>query len=158
LNSGDWKKPEYKMTEKPAPILSRYFELIDFIKRDCAVDADRIYVTGYSMGAYATLECVIRRPKFFAAALPVAGDADLSKLNAAKHTATWLFFGEKDDLVPISKARRLIKKLESINPGIKTTILENEGHNIASLVYKDAEVWEWLFAQSRQSIESDPES
>lgn len=158
LNSDDWKKPDYVMTEKPKPILARYFELIDALVKKYPIDKDRIYVTGYSMGAYATLECIIRRPDFFAAALPVAGDTDISKIEKVKDLPIWVFYGDKDKLVPIAKANRLIEKLEPINPNLKTTIFKGEEHYIAPLVYKDADVWKWLFSQSRLEHDEDSDS
>lgn len=157
LNSDDWKKPDYRMTDKPKPILARYFELIDSVVKKHPIDADRIYITGYSMGAYATLECIIRRPELFAAAIPVAGDTDVSRIERAKDVPTWLFYGTKDKLVPISKAKRLIETLEPLNPQLKSTFFKGEDHDFASLVYKDAEVWKWLFAQSRLSEDNESE-
>lgn len=155
LNSDDWRKPDYKLADEPKPILARYFELIDATIKKYPIDPDRIYVTGYSMGAYATLECIIRRPEFFAAALPVAGDTDVSKIERARNVPIWFFYGTKDKLVPLSKAKRLIEKLEPLNPELKSTFLKGEDHDFAPLVYKDVEVWEWLFSQSRLSEESE---
>jgi predicted peptidase len=40
-----------------------------------AVDASRVYVTGYSMGSLATLEAIFGDPSVFAAAYPQAGIA-----------------------------------------------------------------------------------
>ena len=42
------------------------------------VDLNRVYVTGLSMGGFATWDILQREPDKFAAAMPVCGGADLS--------------------------------------------------------------------------------
>ena len=83
---------------------SRYlravYELILSLKTSLPVDADRIYVTGISMGGYGTWDIIERHPELFAAALPVCGAGDPSKAELIKDLPVWCFHGDFDHVVP----------------------------------------------------------
>jgi predicted peptidase len=68
-------------------MLETTFDLYEDIIQRYAVDTDRLYTTGQSMGCMSSIEMGIRRPDFFTAFLLVAGqwDADaMTALNQAK--------------------------------------------------------------------------
>jgi len=48
------------------------------VEKNYAVDADRVYLTGYSMGGTGSWYVAVRRPHLFAAIAPVAGNADFT--------------------------------------------------------------------------------
>jgi predicted peptidase len=80
-----------------------------------AVDEDRVYITGLSMGGMGTLEAVYRYPRIFAAAAVVCGGAD-EKAFKRKHVKTsfWLFHGDTDQVVGIEHSREMVAKLKSL--------------------------------------------
>jgi len=68
------------------------------------VDTQRVYIIGLSMGAMGTYDLVIRYPEIFAAAIPICGIVNPSRLSAAKDVKFRIFHGDADDV-------------QSINPG-----------------------------------------
>jgi predicted peptidase len=49
------------------------FEAISAFEEECAIDENRRYVTGLSMGGYGSWHFIGTRPEMFAAAIPVCG-------------------------------------------------------------------------------------
>ncbi len=66
------------------------------------VDRNKIYLTGYSMGAHAAWLTATVYPKRFAAIAPVAGAGDPKLfVKHALKTPVWIFHGVKDNIVPV---------------------------------------------------------
>jgi polyhydroxybutyrate depolymerase len=52
-------------------------KIISRIKKELCIDSKRIYVTGYSNGAFMSYELALRHPELFAAIAPNAGSVHL---------------------------------------------------------------------------------
>ncbi|MFA6456677.1 MAG: alpha/beta hydrolase-fold protein [Bacteroidota bacterium] len=86
--------------------------LIDSLIERYPVDTNRIYLTGLSMGGIGTLDLAIRYPKRFAALIPIAFRIEEGwDLCVIKNIPMWAFHGEKDDIIPFSKAQSVITTL-----------------------------------------------
>ncbi|MCC6509118.1 MAG: prolyl oligopeptidase family serine peptidase, partial [Pirellulaceae bacterium] len=72
----DWSADSHDMPEAPSESLQLVFELADTMVKDSAVNENRIYITGLSMGGYGTWDALARRPGFFAAGVPICGGGD----------------------------------------------------------------------------------
>ena len=46
--------------------------------RHLPIDADRVYLTGYSMGGYGTFAFLNEEPRLFAAGIPIAGGCNVA--------------------------------------------------------------------------------
>jgi predicted peptidase len=114
------------------------------------VDADRIYLTGSSMGGFGTWSLAAKYPNVFACAVPLCGGGDPKSVNTLKVVPIWAFHGDKDEKVPIDRDRVAVAALKAAGGNIQFTELTGEGHNIAGLVYAKRELHEWMFAQKRE--------
>ncbi|MBI1388726.1 MAG: phospholipase [bacterium] len=114
------------------------------------VDTDRIYLTGHSMGAHATWRMALEYPDLFAAIAPVsgAGDGRLARVKLA-HLPAWVFHGQADTIVPLSRGLEMIGALKPFGH-VRYTIYPEAGHNIDSKAYNDPELYEWLLDQNRK--------
>lgn len=76
------------------------------------------------------------------------GNTEAAKMNGV---AIWAFHGEKDEAVPVSGSRDMIVALKAagVKPEPKYTEFPGLGHGSWGPAYEMAELWEWLFAQSR---------
>ena len=101
-----------KLAPEPAPPLRTALELLFMIQQKYPVDPDRVYITGISMGGFATWETLIRHPGNFAAAVPVCGGGDVSFADRIKHIPVWAFHGAEDPVVPVVCSRSMVEKLE----------------------------------------------
>jgi predicted peptidase len=125
------------------------FEIIDKVTEEQAVDKDRIYVTGHSMGGAGTWHMIAQRPDFFAAAVPVSGLPDLSTAPLIKDIPIWNFHGEIDNIEPVATSRRMIAEVTKAGGQPLHTEFPGVGHNVFMWVYTEPGLVEWLFAQHR---------
>lgn len=122
--------------------------IIGDLVKHLAVDKKRIYLTGYSMGAYGTFHLLGREPRLFAAAVPVAGGGDPNKAKEFKDVPLWAFHGAKDPTVKPEQSQRMVKALEDARGKVvKYTEFPDGDHGIAGRVYGDVKVHEWIFEQ-----------
>jgi len=132
--------------------------LLDEIEANHRVDTDRIYVTGLSMGGYGTWAIAAAEPERIAAIVPVCGGLSKDggvKIGNAK-LPVWAFHGDKDNAVPLERSREVMAGIESTgHANAKLTVYPGVGHNSWSKAYSDAEMWEWLFAQSLADRQAD---
>lgn len=72
-------------------------ELIRDLYGKNAIDSDRIYGTGQSMGCMMLCDLNIRYPDLFTACYLVAGQWDTEKMAAMKNANLWIMVSEKDE-------------------------------------------------------------
>jgi len=134
------------------PPMSCVIELLDhLIKNNTHIDTDRIYIVGMSMGSFGTLDLLSRRPELFAAAVPICGGADLSKVVNYKHVPLWIFHGDKDPVVSIEQSRALIYQLKTLGVETRYTEYPEAGHDIWNTAIMEPEVLPWLFDQNKKN-------
>lgn len=82
--------------------------LLDEVSATYAVDTDRIYLTGLSMGGYGTWYLATKYPERFAAIVPIASGGDPEKACALKDVPVWAFHGAKDDVIPPEESEEMV--------------------------------------------------
>lgn len=138
--------------QHPVPSLSAAaaLELIDWILKTKAIDTDRVYITGVSMGGFGTWEFVSRRPNLFAAAVPMAGYSDPTAAEQIKHIPFWIFHGEDDEYNPVQGSRNMAALLLNLGGSVRYTELPGAKHiKSFELAWKNEEILPWLFAQKK---------
>lgn len=146
-----WSADKHKNPEKPSGAMGRVLEVVDAYVKNLPVDADRIYITGLSMGGYGTWDAIARRPNFFAAAMPICGGGDSSDVSAYKSLPIWAFHGDKDTAVKVERTRAMIEALKAAGGEPKYTEYPGVGHDSWTATYNNDEVIAWLFAQKREA-------
>ena len=129
------------------PLLSAVVELFQKTQEDYAVDPNRVYGTGISMGGYGIWDILVRHPRLFAAAMPICGGADYRKANLIKDIPIWTFHGEQDTVVPRVGTETMVNALKKLNGNITYTPYPDLGHVIWQLVYSRDDVLPWLLSQ-----------
>lgn len=146
----DWSAETHAMPEKTSETMLLVLELADTMIRDSAVNDNRIYLTGLSMGGYGTWDTLARRPHFFAAAVPICGGGDPKTAASFAHVPLWCFHGEKDNVVRVSRSRDMIEALKAAGGTPKYTEYPGVTHNSWTATYSDPELFEWMFSQLRR--------
>jgi predicted peptidase len=132
--------------------------LLDDVAVRLAVDTNRVYVTGLSMGGYGAWKLGLAHPERFAALVPICGGASLidvllgtrDKGDALKRLPIWAFHGAKDDVVSPDESTRVVQALRKSGlKEVKLTLYPEANHNSWSATYDNPELYEWL---SRQSL------
>ena len=73
----DWSRLETRLPEKPSETMARQLEFLEKLLQNPSVDRERVYATGVSMGGYGTWDLIMRRPEWFAGAMPICGGGDI---------------------------------------------------------------------------------
>ena len=88
------------MPGTPDLVQGRAAGLLDEITANYAVDTNRIYLTGLSMGGYGTWDLGLTHPERFAAIVPVCGGGEVitvmlsaEKRAGAEDLGVWAFHG-----------------------------------------------------------------
>ncbi len=146
-----WSTLEHKMPAV-SDSMRLMFEVIDaFVAGEKnEVDPKRIYAMGLSMGGYGTWDAIQRRPKFFAAAVPICGGGDKTMGKVIAQIPVWAWHGDKDGAIKVSRSRDMIAAIEAAGGSPKYTELKGVGHNAWSKAWASDEMWGWLFGQARK--------
>ncbi|MBQ8817967.1 MAG: prolyl oligopeptidase family serine peptidase [Clostridia bacterium] len=134
-------------------------DLLGDIKENYSTDESRWYVTGLSMGGFATWDIIIRHPEMWAAAVPLCGGADYRKAELIKDMPIWTFHGLNDPTVPYQGTEKMVNTLKELgSTKIKYNPMANFGHNIWDAVYPTPTLYTWLFSQSRPVSDTDTDT
>ena len=145
----DFKALAHSMPAEPAAPMKLVLALIDSLTASLPVDPDRVYVTGLSLGGFGTWDIIQRRPKLFAAAIPVCGGGDTALASAIKHIPVWIFHGDADTEIKVSRARDMEAALKTAGGNVKYREYPGVGHDCWTPTYADPDVLKWMFGQRR---------
>ncbi|MCC6398463.1 MAG: prolyl oligopeptidase family serine peptidase [Bacteroidetes bacterium] len=139
-------------------------------QQEFRTDADRVYITGLSMGGNGTWYLAYRHPETFAAVVPICGwiqrdnpwvrnfepvvtdDTTAPFQAVAKKLArvpVWIFHGEADGAVPVDQSRQAAAALTAVGAPVHYTELPGTGHNSWDAAYNSEKFAAWLLGQRR---------
>jgi len=124
--------------------------LLEDVVRRYQIDTDRVYLTGLSMGGFATWELALELPGAFAAIAPVCGGGNPDAVCALRDIPVWVFHGAKDNIVPIENSEEMVTALKACGGNVRFTAYPGVGHNSWDSAYGDPELYRWFLAQHRQ--------
>jgi len=131
-------------------------EILDGLEKEFSIDTTREYVTGLSFGGECVWMSLIERPDRFAATVPICATDGIAVASDDDDRGTlfaqlpvWIFHGDADDTVPVETSQRMVKALKDAGGNPKYTEYPGVDHNSWDRAYRETELIEWLFAQSR---------
>lgn len=116
------------------------WEAMNWVKANYRIDARRQYLTGLSLGGYAAWQLACAFPEQWAAIAPVCGGGDVKAVTAMKSVPVWCVHGERDDVVPVENARRMVDAIKLAGGKVRYDELRGWGHNS----------WDWLYDADRK--------
>ncbi len=123
--------------------------ILDAVLEEYRADPDRVYLTGLSMGGFATWEFACAHPDRFAAIAPICGAGPIEFMSNIVNLPVWAFHGEADNNVPVDNSRRLIAELKRLGAEPIYTEYEKIGHNSWDQAYAEAELYRWFLKHRR---------
>jgi predicted peptidase len=142
---------EFVSDEPMGKSLGLVVNLIDSFAKTRQVNTKKIYLGGLSMGGMGTFELLWRKPGFFAAAFPICGGGDPSKVGIyANQFPIWVFHGAADPVVPVSNSRLMVNSLKSAGADVKYSEYPGVKHNSWDNAFAEPELLDWLFKQERK--------
>ncbi len=130
------------------PPLRDAMSLVEKLMKEEEVNANRVYITGLSMGGMGTFEAVARYPEKFAAAMPICGGGDAKHYPKVK-LPFWVFHGADDAVVNVSYSRTMVEKLKDLKIKVKYTEYPGVNHNSWDNAFAEPDFLKWMFAQKR---------
>jgi len=130
--------------------------LLDGLEGTFAVDPQRVYLTGFSMGAYGAWALALREPQRFAALVPVAGGCDFASNDIPANLCdlqampVWAFHGALDTTVSPGESQRAVDALQACDGDVRFTLYPEEDHaGACARAYSDPELYTWLLERHR---------
>lgn len=124
-------------------------EIIEKLCHEFAIDEQRIYVTGQSMGGAGVWNIITNRPNFFAAVLPCCGSDSSEDGTGSIETAMWAFHGDSDQTVPVALTRNRIAARRKAGGRPLYTEYAGVDHNVWQWAFTEPELVKWVFGQHR---------
>ncbi|HVR41131.1 MAG TPA: alpha/beta hydrolase-fold protein [Thermoanaerobaculia bacterium] len=152
--------PDSRWLDEPAEVAMRTLD--EF--RDVA---DRVFLTGLSMGGYGAWHLALAHRHRFAKLVVVCGgllphpnttavwrspltmnadDPYVFTAHALRHIPIWMFHGADDPIIPVSESRQMFDALQRDGADVRYTEYAGVGHNSWERAYNEPELWRWLFS------------
>lgn len=129
----------------------KVLDILNWVCSQYAVDTNRIYLIGMSLGGFGTIEFLANHAEKIAASMELCGGTirkDLCKLNTVP---LWIIHGTADRAVPVSRATEIYESMKKCGPTDLLRLDKWAGVNhgdLARLFYLK-ETYDWLFAHSK---------
>jgi predicted esterase len=140
--------PNFNDQEWPATLID---EVIEYVRSNYNVDANRIYLTGISLGAAGGWDYITAYPGKVAAFVPFSGKTRTENACIVKNTPVWAFHGEIDALVRPQFSVDMINAINACSPAgqykVRLNLLHAKAHEGWSEVYNDTQgydIYNWL--------------
>ena len=124
--------------------------LVDYISKHENVDAARMYVTGNSMGGYATWQLAMSIPEYFAAIVPVCGGGMYWDTMRLTEMGVWAFHGALDITVRPEESQKMVDGINKRGGNAKLTIYPDREHDSWTPTYSNPEVYKWLLTHRKR--------
>ncbi|MFL5341069.1 MAG: alpha/beta hydrolase-fold protein [Gemmataceae bacterium] len=130
--------------------------VLEIVRKDYAIDPQRVYLMGHSMGGGGTIHLAIQHPDLWSALAPIAPAIfhpvrDLEKI---KHIPIILIQGDKDNLVRVAAVRPWAEKMKEL----KMTYMYDEvpgGDHISVAIKELSKVFEFFNAHTKPAKKTD---
>ncbi len=120
------------------------------VQKTVNINADRVFLTGHSMGGWGTFWVGLRNPEVFSAIAPMSGWAPMDLLPNARLVPPLMIHDETDEIVPVGNFRAAARELARL--GVSFQYREEYGNGHGSKLIGDnlGRVFEWFDAHPRQ--------
>jgi len=123
--------------------------LLDEIQSKYAVDTDRVYLTGLSMGGFGTWSLACRHPQRFAAVAPICGGGQWFLANRLRDVPVWAFHGARDRVVPLDQSKSMVEAVKRAGGDAKLTVYPESQHDSWTATYDNPKLYEWFLSHRR---------
>jgi pimeloyl-ACP methyl ester carboxylesterase len=141
----------YVQHADPWPSAQAVRELVDALQGELSLEADRIYLTGESMGGFGTWEFTTRWPDVFVSGVPMAGFSDRTKVGLILDIPFWVFHGDADTSNPVEGSRAMVEAINAAGGSARYTEYPGTGHGetFNRAWTEEPELQPWIYSQRR---------
>jgi predicted peptidase len=138
-----WARPH---ANTPPVAIRLALEILDAVEKQYSIDRSREYVAGQSMGGEGVWAALSIAPERFAAATALCGYGDAYLIPRVAKVPVWIFQGEEDPLVPVTRARQWVAALRKAGGTPNYSEYPSIGHNVWDVAFSEPGLAEWLFS------------
>lgn len=125
-------------------------DVLEWTKRNYALDSTRVYVVGMSLGGYGTLDFAGTYPDKVAAAMALCGGCSLKDKSGLGQLPLWIIHGTADKAVPVKQSQVVVDELKSEGNDnrLRYDWLKGASHGALARILYMKKTYEWLFSHS----------
>lgn len=126
----------------------RIMNVLEWVEARYAVDTNRLYVLGMSLGGYGTIHFVAAYPDKVAAAMALCGGSNLSDHCPLCQVPLWIMHGTADKAIAFSQSQKIVNAMKACGDTsrLRFTKLPGQSHGALAKIFYLEETYEWLFA------------
>jgi carboxymethylenebutenolidase len=134
------------------------WDAVSFVEKRAEVDAERIALLGFSLGAYLSLSNAAIDPRVRVVVEFFGGLPKEMKMFMRRLCPVLILHGESDETVPVSEAYHLREVLERKKIDYEMKIYPGVGHEFSAEVWQDAKLRTLAFLQQHlvASVPAEP--
>ncbi|WP_172193806.1 GNAT family N-acetyltransferase [Saccharibacillus qingshengii] len=122
--------------------------ILNEVTENWNVDPDRVYLTGFSMGAYGVWQLAAHHRERFAAIAPVSGGGDPAYARKLADMPTWIFHGEDDKVIRPTESEKIAEAMRTAGAEVELTLYPGMGHDCWRKVYANDALYRWFMEHS----------
>lgn len=125
-------------------------DVLEWTKKNYAMDSTRVYVIGMSLGGYGTLDFAGTYPDKIAAAMALCGGCSLKDVSGLGKLPLWILHGTADRAVPVSRSKVVVDELqrEGNDTRLRFDWLKGASHGDLARILYMTKTYDWLFSHS----------
>lgn len=125
-------------------------DVLEWMKRNYAMDSTRVYVIGMSLGGYGTLDFAGTYPDKIAAAMALCGGCSLKDMSGLGRLPLWILHGTADRAVSVKQSKAVVENLQRTNNDqrLRFDWLKGASHGALARILYMTKTYEWLFSHS----------
>lgn len=125
-------------------------DVLEWTKRNYAMDSTRVYVIGMSLGGYGTLDFAGSYPDKVAAAMALCGGCSLKDKSGLGQLPLWILHGTADRAVPLSQSKSVVDELQRTgnDSRLRFDWMKGASHGALARILYMTKTYDWLFSHS----------
>ena len=125
-------------------------DILEWTKKNYAMDSTRVYVLGMSLGGYGTMDFAAAYPDKIAAAMALCGGCSAKDKSGLGRLPLWIIHGTGDRAVSVKQSQVVVKELQDTNNDkrLRFDWLRGASHGALARILYMRKTYEWLFSHS----------
>ena len=128
----------------------RIMAVLNWVKEHYALDTNRLYVLGMSLGGYGTFDFTATYPDKIAASMALCGGSSRKDFCGLNRVPLWIIHGTADYDVPLSRSQVIVDAMKACGPTdlLRFDKFKGVNHSQPAKIFYLNETYQWLFSHS----------
>lgn len=129
----------------------KIMNVLNWVEDHYALDTNRIYVIGMSLGAYGTFDVAATYPEKFAAAMALCGGSSRKEFCGLNKLPLWIIHGTADRDVAVSQSQRIVDAMKTCGPTdmLRFDKFSGVNHSQMAKMFYLPQTYQWLLSHNK---------